>query len=424
MKVFKFGGGSVKDSKSIKGLAQILKTQTDGPVVVVISALGKTTNALEELTYAYIHQPENISAKYKAVKAYHLNILEELFPSNHPVIQKMDDLFENLEIYLSKKTSATSPYDYEYDQIVSFGELFSTVIISNYLNENEIKNSWFDARELIQTDNTYREGKINWDSTEDQIRKKLTPFLSDKNTIAITQGFIALSTDNKSITIGREGSDYSAAIIGYVLNASEVTIWKDVPGLLNADPKYYNETQKLNQISYYEAIELAYYGATIIHPKTIKPLQNKQIPLLVKSFENPEKEGSLICYDTISDSIKPSYIFKKNQVLISVSPHDFSFIAEENLGYIFQKLAAYRIKVNMMQNSAISFSICVDNKENRTNSFIEDLQENFSVRYNSDLELITIRHYDQETIEKVVGNRKILLEQKSRSTVQLILEGD
>jgi len=237
-------------------------------------------------------------------------------------------------------------------------------------------------------------------------------------------GFIASSKEKSPITLGREGSDYSAAIIAYALDANDVTIWKDVPGLLNADPKFYDNTQKLDQISYHEAIELAYYGATIIHPKTIKPLQNKKIPLFVKSFDHPEQAGSLICSDTKSDSIKPSYIFKKDQVLISVSPHDFSFIAEENLGYIFQKMAEYRIKVNMMQNSAISFSVCVDNKEKRTSEFIKDLQENFSVRYNRDLELITIRHYDQKTIDNLVGNRKIILEQKSRSTVQMVLERD
>ncbi|MFC1732931.1 aspartate kinase [candidate division KSB1 bacterium] len=423
MKVYKFGGGSLKDSDSIKNLVNILKTQADLPLVVVISALGKTTNALEELTNAYLRHPEKIASSLKPIKEYHFEILKELFPSDHTIFKKMIALFDELENQLQNNPSPSNSYDYEYDQIVSYGELFSTVMISNYLNDRGIKNKWFDARELIQTDNTYREGRITWDITQQQIIKILKPFVTNNDSIAITQGFIGNSENNKSITLGREGSDYSAAIIAYAMDASEVTIWKDVPGLLNADPKYFKETLKLDQISYHEAIELAYYGATIIHPKTIKPLQNKQIPLKVKSFEHPEKPGSLIYCDTISDSIKPSYIFKKDQVLISVSPHDFSFIAEENLGYIFQKLAAYRIKVNMMQNSAISFSVCVDNSNNMTTSFIKDLQKNFSVRYNKQLELITIRHYDQETINKVVGRRKIILEQKSRSTVQLVLEG-
>ena len=425
MKVFKFGGGSVNSSSSIKKLAEILRSHEGDHLTVVISALGKTTNALEKLASAFYYEPEKIDENYNQIKDYHLSMTSELFPKGHNIFHKLNNTFSKLETHLGLAKEQKTSFDFEYDQIVSYGELLSTMIISSYLDETGLENKWFDARDILFTDNTYREGKVDWERSMKNISESLLPYFVGKpeGAIAVTQGFIGRSADKFMITLGREGSDYTAAIFAYALNATEVTIWKDVPGLLNADPKYFDETLILEQISYSEAIELAYYGATIIHPKTIKPLQNKHIPLYVKSFQNPDAHGSVIFADTKADSVKASYIFKTEQILISLSPHDFSFIAEENISYIFQKLAAYKIKVNLMQNSAISFSICVDDNVQVVNRFIRDLHKNFSVKYNRNLDLITIRHFNQETIDKVVGDSKILLVQKSRSTVQLVLEG-
>ncbi|NVN93931.1 MAG: aspartate kinase [Bacteroidetes bacterium] len=424
MKVLKFGGASVNSADAVKNTAEIIDKYSTEKILVVVSAMGKTTNALEKLTQAYFNKSNEKNALLNEVKNFHFNIIDNLFKDkNLEVYTDIQHIFDELLHKLISRASES--YDFEYDQIVSNGELISTKIISHYLNYKGIKNQWIDAREIIKTDNNYREGNVNWQETMHKTNNLIIPFFENNSLprhLMITQGFIGSTSDEHSVTLGREGSDYSAAIFAYNLNASEMVIWKDVPGLLNADPKFFKDTHKLDAISYREAIELAYYGATIIHPKTIKPLQNKNIPLFVKSFIQPENEGSIISNHENADGLIPSFIFKQEQALISISPKDFSFIAEENLSDIFGIFSDNKIKINLMQNSAISFSVCIDGNLKRFDTLIKVLQENYKVRYNLQLDLITIRHYNQATIDKVVYNRKILLEQRSRTTAQLVVE--
>lgn len=415
MKVFKFGGASVKDASAVKNVGSILNHFPNEDIIVVISAMGKVTNALERLTDAFFYKKENAADVLNEIKKYHFDIVDQLFSNKqHPIYNELNNTFVELEWAIEDEP--THSYNHEYDQIVSMGELISTKIVSAYLNENNIKNQWLDARGIIQTDNTYREGRVDWDLT-----LKLSENLAKQKGITITQGFIGGTSENFTTTLGREGSDYTAAILAFTTNSESVTIWKDVPGVLNADPKWFDETKKLEQISYQDAIELAYYGATVIHPKTIKPLQNKKIPLYVKSFIKPDEKGTVI--NEIQSPLPiPCFIFKVNQVLISISPKDFSFIIEENLSDIFNLFAEKQVKVNVMQNSAISFSVSVDNDERKLPDLIKTLQKQYRVLYNDNLELITIRYYDQATIERVTIDKKILLEVKSRNTVQLVVK--
>jgi aspartate kinase len=428
MKVFKFGGASVKDAEAVKNVATILKRYANENSVVVVSAMGKTTNALERLTdAAFFHSENNEEKKENAVtilneiKKYHFDIIEQLFPDkNHSIYNEINNSFVELDWAIEDEP--THSYSHEYDQMVSIGEIISTKIVAAYLNEVEIACKWQDARDFIQTDNTYREGNVDWELTQQLVNKHLLPTLStEKPTVIVTQGFIGGTSENFTTTLGREGSDYTAAIIAYTTNAESVTIWKDVPGVLNADPKWFDDTKKLEQLSYQDAIELAYYGATVIHPKTIKPLQNKKIPLYVKSFLKPEETGTTI-NEAQSPLSLPCFIFKVNQVLLSISPKDFSFIVEENFSAIFKLFAEKQVKINMMQNSAISFSICIDNDLHRLPDLIKTLQKEYRVLYNENLELITIRYYDQATIDRVTKNKKVLLEVKSRYTVQLVVQ--
>ncbi len=415
MKVFKFGGASVKDANAVKNVGSILNLFPNEDIIVVISAMGKVTNALERLTDAFFYKKENASDVLNEIKKYHFDIVDQLFSNKqHPIYDELNNTFVELEWAIEDEP--THSYNHEYDQIVSMGELISTKIVSAYLNEVKISNQWLDARGIIQTDNTYREGRVDWELTQ-----KLSENLSKQKGITITQGFIGGTSENFTTTLGREGSDYTAAILAFTTNSESVTIWKDVPGVLNADPKWFDETKKLEQISYQDAIELAYYGATVIHPKTIKPLQNKKIPLFVKSFIDPNEKGTVI--NEIQSPLPiPCFIFKVNQVLISISPKDFSFIIEENLSDIFNLFAEKQVKVNVMQNSAISFSVSVDNDERKLPDLIKTLQKQYRVLYNDNLELITIRYYDQATIERVTIDKKILLEVKSRNTVQLVVK--
>lgn len=415
MKVFKFGGASVKDANAVKNVGRILNLFPNEDIIVVISAMGKVTNALERLTDAFFYKKENAADVLNEIKKYHFDIVDQLFSNKqHPIYDELNNTFVELEWAIEDEP--THSYNHEYDQIVSMGELISTKIVSAYLNEVKINNQWLDARGIIQTDNTYREGRVDWELTQ-----KLSEHLSKQKGITITQGFIGGTSENFTTTLGREGSDYTAAILAFTTNSESVTIWKDVPGVLNADPKWFDETKKLEQISYQDAIELAYYGATVIHPKTIKPLQNKKIPLYVKSFIDPNEKGTVI--NEIQSPLPiPCFIFKVNQVLISISPKDFSFIIEENLSDIFNLFAEEQVKVNVMQNSAISFSVSVDNDERKLPDLIKTLQKQYRVLYNDNLELITIRYYDQATIERVTIDKKILLEVKSRNTVQLVVK--
>ena len=421
MKVFKFGGASVKNAVAVKNVVEILKRYPNQQIMVVVSAMGKTTNALEELTRLYHERNKGWKEVLENIRRFHFEIVAGLFQDTSLVNQELGAWFYALEKLLEKRPSKN--YDYEYGRIVPFGELFSTCIVNCYLNENQIPSRWFDARNVIRTNASYRDGKVDWKLTENMIKEEVLPHFQDtaNEKIGLTQGFISSTTKNRTTTLGREGSDYTAALFAYFLNVEEVIIWKDVPGLLNADPKYFPEARKLDSISYRDAIELAYYGASIIHPKTIKPLQNKEIPLRIKSFIAPGDEGSVICGNIQSETRIPCYLFKTNQLLISISPKDFSFIAEENLYAIFGIFARYHVKINLMQNSAISFSVCTDNDPKNVQAVIKSLQRKFNVRYNQNLELITIRNYNQETIAKVVRGRKIILEQKSRLTAQIIV---
>jgi aspartate kinase len=425
LKVFKFGGASVKDADSVRNVATILRKHSPEKLVVILSAMGKTTNALEKVLNAWYESDERLNIFIQDIISYHEGIITSLFPDkNHSIYFKTDLLFGELEGHLH--TPPSLDYDFDYDQVVSFGELISTTIISEFLISESFNCQWFDVRELIQTDSTWREGKVNWETTESQIREIVSGFLDHSKrmpAIAITQGFLGAAEDNATTTLGREGSDYTAAIFAHALHAEEMVIWKDVPGLLNADPKYFSVTERLASISYREAIELAYYGATVIHPKTIKPLQNKDIPLRIKSFLDPESEGTVITQNTSADSLIPSFIFKVNQVLISISPRDFSFIDEQSLSEILAVFANNSIHISLMQNSAISFSVCVDHNERRLSQLLEALGIEYKVRYNTGLELITIRHYDQATIDRVLEDGKtVLLEMRSRLTAQFVVK--
>jgi len=414
-RVFKFGGASVKDVEGVKNLRKILEIYKDEKLVVVISAMGKMTNQLEKVLNSWYYEPDSLLYNFEAVKNYHLAIASQLENKTGELTSVLIPILDRLFEILSGEHS--DYYDKDYDDIVSFGEYLSTKLISTYLNLNGFDNEFACAIHLVKTDDTFREGKVDWEETEKNIQRFVWEHSS--KTI-ITQGFIGGTMNGEVTTLGREGSDFSAAIFAYCLNARDVTIWKDVPGLLNADPKFYPNAVKLDEISYQEAIELAYYGATIIHPKTIKPLQNKNIPLFVKSFLSPYDEGSIIANVEPLEKI-PSYIFKTEQILLSIFPKDFSFIAADNLTKIFSYISKNKLKINLMQNSAVSFTICIDNKPNRFANLLKELQEDFTVKYNMDKKLITIRHYTQEAINQVIGNLPIILEQKSRSTLQVVL---
>ena len=416
MKVFKFGGASVNSAAAVRNMASIVAHQHDGPLVVVVSAMGKTTNLLEQLVPG-VRPVADHPALLDQNHQYHLSIVRDLFPDpSHPVYANLDSLFAQLE---QQSALAPTTYNFDYSQTVCFGELISTTIISHFLNSIGLTNQWVDIRQVIATDNQYREGIVDFATTQRNTDRLILPIA--QHSIVVTQGFIAGSADGHTSTLGREGSDYSASILSYCLNAESMTIWKDVPGFLNADPKYFPDTVKIEKIPYNEAIELAYYGASVIHPKTVKPIQNKNIQLHIRSFLNPHAPGSVIGpFPTISP-LTPLYIFKRNQTLLSILPKDFSFIAEDNLQTIFAALARLNIRVNLMQNTALSFSLCIDDNPLLLSQLRDQLQHQFHLRYNQGLQLITIRYYTQHIIDHIVGSRTILLQQRTRTTAQLII---
>jgi len=419
MKVFKFGGASVKDAEAVKNVTKILSGFPDQQLVVVVSAMGKTTNALEKVVESYFRKDGESLKHLDAVKQYHKEIMLRLFTDpGHKVYNHVANIFVEIEWILEEEPS--KGFDFAYDQIVSAGELLSTRIVSEYLAVASIKNSWVDARDMIRTDNNYREGKLDWELTKTLVSEKVNNLFSKGEKLVITQGFIGATSENYTTTLGREGSDYSAAIIAFCLNAEGVYIWKDVPGVLNADPKYFKDAQKLEKMSYHDAIELAYFGASVIHPKTIKPLENKNISLYVKSFLNPDLSGTVIGKDLETKPLIPSFIFKDNQMLLSIAAKDFSFIAEENLSDIFGLFARSSIKMNLMQNSAISFSVCIDNDKMKVPALLEELRKEYKILYNENLQLYTIRHYYPSTIEMLTAGKQVLLEQRSRHTAQFV----
>lgn len=420
MKVFKFGGASVNSADAVRNMAQIVQKHLEStPLVVVVSAMGKTTNLLEKLVPGSSDITSTKELRQQ-LEEYHREIASSLMPENKEVQHKIDTLLSNLDHLCTSLPTDVEHLNYCYDQVVCHGELLSTTIIAEYLNTLGINTLWTDARQLIKTDNHYREGRVDWNATEKEI-KNLEPSIKNSYSIVLTQGFIGGTTDGQTTTLGREGSDYSAAILAHCLDAESVTIWKDVPGFLNADPKFFIDTVKISQIPYNEAIELAYYGASVIHPKTVKPIQNKGIPLYIRSFITPEAEGSSVGDYSKLVPETPLYIFRNNQILLSILPRDYSFIAEDNLQVIFGILNELGIRVNLMQNSALSFSICVDNNPQRIKILIERLKSMFRVRYNENLQLITIRYYTQAVIDSIVASRPILLEQRSRTTEQIIV---
>lgn len=414
MKVFKFGGASIKDPQAIRNVLHVLKTVGFSNSLIIASAMGKTTNALEDVVNAYFKKTEELNNTINSVKNYHLDIVSDIFTDkNHVVFDRISILFAEMELFLSNNKSPN--YNFVYDQIVSYGEIFATTILSHFLNDQHLENTWIDARNLIKTNTTYRDAIVDWKATEENI----TTQLQDQK-LYITQGFIGSDNNNFSVTLGREGSDYSAAIFAYCLNAESVTIWKDVPGVLNADPRYFEDAVLLNKISYHEAIELAFYGASVIHPKTLQPLQRKEIPLYVKSFVNPTLPGTLVSKGAGLEPQTACFIVKKNQLLISISSKDFSFVMEDQVSEIFKLFAEQHIKVNVIQNSAISFTVCVDDKFNHFNHISEHLSNNFNITYNENVSLYTIRHFNDTSSQKVTENKTVLLQQVNRETIQIV----
>ena len=421
MKVFKFGGASVKDPDAVRNVSNILSLFGGQKLTVIVSAMGKTTNKLELLVKASFDRDRKIyMALLDDVYDFHMNILGELFLEKHfAIYNQVEEVFEKLRERYNEPLPDN--YSFEYDQIVSLGELLSSQIVAAFLLEQGHSASWADSRKLIRTNNLYREGNVEWAKTEELIHSRFEPLFKDSN-IVITQGFLGHTSEGFTTTLGREGSDYTAGIFAYCSNAESVTIWKDVPGMLNADPKWFDNTVKLDSISFKEAIELSYYGATVIHPKTIKPLQNKGIPLYVKSFIDPNADGTVIQESMDNDHLIPSFIFKMNQILLSITPKDFSFIVEENLSDIFHRLATINAKINLMQNSALSFSIALDKDKIDLQKLLNLFQDSFNVKYNENLELVTIRHFDQATIDRVTEGKEIVVEQKTKQTVRFLMK--
>ena len=413
MKVFKFGGASIKDAPSIKNILEIISKYEKDNLVIVVSAMGKTTNALERVVDSYFNDKAQLQPSISDVFNFHINILNNLFEKNHFIFSEINTSFKKLGSFL--KSNKSPSYSFVYDQVVSLGELISSKIIYEYLIKNNMDCSLIDARNCIKTNSKYRGGKVQWDMTN----KKIKELISDSK-INVTQGFIGSDSNNFTVTLGREGSDYSAAIFAYSLNAESLSIWKDVPGLLNGDPKFFSNTKLLNQISYSETVELAFYGASIIHPKTLQPLQKKEIPLFVKSFKNPLTNGTVISKGVDIDPLIPCYIIKENLILLKISSLDFSFIVEDNISDIFKELHDLKMKVDVIQNSAITFSVCFFDKYNKISELISNLEGKFKIQIHKNVSLFTIRHFDEKSIKKISNKRKLLLEQRTEKTVKLI----
>ena len=414
MKILKFGGASVKDAEGVKNLEKVLKITGTSDVLIIVSAMGKTTNALEEVIDHYYHSKHKLQSSIQAVKKYHNAILLDLFENeSEPVFEVVSRLFQELTDFFDRNKSPD--YNFVYDQTVGYGELVSTTIISHYLNHKGIKNNWLDVRELIKTNTNYRNAKVEWSGTQKNIKTAVS-----LNKLIVTQGYIASDINNFTTTLGREGSDYSAAIFAFCLNAKSVTVWKDVPGVLNADPRYFENTSLLDQLSYEEAIELSYFGASVIHPKTLQPLQRKEIPLYVKSFLNPKQTGTKIAKNLKLSPNIPCYMLREHQVLISVSSLDFSYIVEENISHIFKLLHLHKMKVHLIQNSAISFSVCIENNFGTLEALLLELKAKYKVSVEKGVNVFTLRHHNQQAIDEIEKNRRVLLKQITPKTVQIL----
>ena len=410
MKIFKFGGASVKDAESVKNVAVVLESQGFGKCLLVVSAMGKTTNALEKVVEYYFAK-QDYHAEIEKIKQNHLEISNGLFSANHPVFAEISLFFDDIESFLRRNKSPN--YNFVYDQVVSCGEMISSKILSEYLNDIQFTNAWLDARDYIKTDSNYREGAIDWEETQKNI------LALDPEKSYVTQGFIGSESNNFTVTLGREGSDYSAAVFAYCMDAEAMTIWKDVPGVMTGDPRKFENVSLLSNISYEEAIEMAYYGASVIHPKTLQPLQQKNIPFYVKSFLDPSKPGTKVG-NTDKNRFEESYILKENQHLMRIATRDFSFIAEEHLSQIFALLAKYKIKISLMQNSAISLALCLEDKYKSIDDLNKELQPIFNTEMVKNVSLFTVRNANLEDINKFYENKNILLEQISKKTIQVV----
>jgi len=419
MQVYKFGGASVKDADAVKNVTAILRENNFNEKVVIISAMGKTTNALENVVNLYYAGKPEWDKALDGIYESHLAVIQKLYDngSKAKAIEDVKKITEGTRKFLNENTSRN--YNYIYDQVVSIGEYLSTTIVSDYANSLGLKNTLLDAKQVLFTDNAYTEGKVDFVKTEKTISEKVLPLV--KNGFVITQGFVGATPEGFATTLGREGSDYTASIFAYSLNADRMTVWKDVEGIMNADPKEFPEAEFISEMTYHEAIEMTYYGASVIHPKTIKPIQNKNIPLEVRSFVNYGKKGSIISANANTNFLPPVIIWKRNQVLLSFSAKDFSFIAEDHLSKVFSTFAENRVRINMMQNAAISFSIAVDFKKEKIDNVVAQLEHDFSITQNSGLSLLTIRHYNQGIIDKLTKDKDILLRQISRATIQLLM---
>ena len=416
MKVFKFGGASIKSANAIKNVAKILNSQDLSNCLLVISAMGKMTNAFEKITDAYFNNDqEKLTESIDFTSNFHLRIINNLFAENHVIHQKITVLFRQLVRFLTQNKSRN--YDYLYDQIVSYGELLSTTIVSDYLNEIKIYNNWVDVREIIITDTIFRDATVNWQETEKRIKTNI-----NLSKLTIVQGFIGGDLNGNTTTLGREGSDFTAGIFAYCTDAESLTIWKDVLGVLNADPREFKEVQLLEHISYEETIEMAFYGASVIHPKTIKPIQNKKIPLIVRSFKNLNSPGTKVSEGVTLEPTIPCFIIKKNQVLVSISSLDFSFIVEENISDIFKLFHKYQLKVNLIQNSAISFSVCVDNNLNHFDLFYNEIKNMYKVSFVKNVDLFTVRYFTENSLEGIYKLGTSLVTQINKNTAQIIIQ--
>ncbi|MGV8994908.1 MAG: aspartate kinase [Flavobacterium sp.] len=414
MRIFKFGGASIKDAAAVRNIYDLLQITGHTDVLLVVSAMGKTTNAIEDVINNYFEKSAGLNASIQEVKKYHNQILLDLFEDDkNPVFAALKKLFDEMELFLQNNKSPN--YNYVYDQLIGFGELLSTTILAYYFKERGIDTNWLDVRQYIKTNSSFREAEVDWDLTQKNISK-----IKVKATLNITQGFLGSDENNFTTSLGREGSDYTAAIFGYCLNADSVTIWKDVPGVMNADPRFFENAILLDHISYREAIELAFYGATVIHPKTLQPLQRKEIPLYVKSFLNPTLAGTMVGKGNDLQPQVPCFIVKRNQLLLSLSSLNFAFIMEENISEIFALLHKYNLKMHLIQNSAISFSVCCDDTYGNFQKLKSVLSSKFSVTYNENVSLYTIRHFDDKAAKSITENKKVLLTQTSRETIQIV----
>lgn len=412
MKVFKFGGASVKDAKSIHNVYEILKEDND-PKVVVISAMGKTTNALESIVNAYF-QDENYENKMNTLLQSHIDFAVELFENeSEAIVQKITSIIDSALEFLNQNT--VKNYDYIYDQTVSLGEILSTTIVSDYLLYRGLDSKWVDIRPIIKTNSQHRAARIDWELTKESLRNT---FYGDD--LFLTQGFIASSSEGSTTTLGREGSDYTAAIIAYALDADSVTTWKDVPGILNADPRLFPEAELIVDLSYSEAIEMTYYGAKVIHPKTIQPLFQKGIPLFVRSFKNPEKTGTRIKAET-SVQLPPVIVVEEKQVWLKIKVNDLSFIAEHDISDVLKVFAEYDIKINLLQTAALTLHAAITNQPRKLKTLIDKLKESYEVEVEENLTLLTIRHYTQNAIDTYLREGEILIEQKTENTIQCLV---